>query len=170
MDGDARIVDAWMQHPTREFLNLPIFESLRRWSHDALSKSEISLEATVSAMDEGGVRLGMLCAWWGPQGPIISNDELASFIHRYPERCVGIAAVNLYRPLDAVRELRRCVKQLVYRGRRSIAWLWTLHPDDRRYYPLYADGVDLGVPFCLLVGHTDPLCESEPGRPIPYLD
>jgi predicted TIM-barrel fold metal-dependent hydrolase len=26
------------------------------------------------------------------------------------------------------------------------------------------------IPFCLQVGHTGPLCLSEPGRPIPYLD
>jgi predicted TIM-barrel fold metal-dependent hydrolase len=64
----------------------------------------------------------------GPQGPIISNDEVASFIHRYPERFVGIAAVNLYRPLDAVRELRRCVKELGFRGLRIIPWLWNLPP------------------------------------------
>jgi hypothetical protein len=30
--------------------------------------------------------------------------------------------------------------------------------------------VEHDVPFCLQVGHTGPLCRSEPGRPIPYLD
>ncbi len=49
-------------------------------------------------------------------------------------------------------------------------WLWNLPPDDRRYYPLYAECTELGIPFCLQVGHTGPLCPSEPGRPIPYLD
>jgi predicted TIM-barrel fold metal-dependent hydrolase len=28
----------------------------------------------------------------------------------------------------------------------------------------------LGVPVCLQAGHTGPLCPSEPGRPIPYID
>ena len=170
MDVEPRIVDAWMQHPTREFLNLPIFESLRRWSPDALGSADIPLEATITAMDEAGVRLGMICAWWGPQGPIISNDAVAALVHRYPERLIGIASVNLYRPLEGVRELRRCVRDLGFRGLRIIPWLWNLPPDDRRYYPLYAECVELGVPFCLQVGHTGPLCESEPGRPIPYLD
>ena len=49
-------------------------------------------------------------------------------------------------------------------------WLWNLPPSDRRYYPLYAECVQLGIPLCLQVGHTGPLCPSEPGRPIPYLD
>jgi uncharacterized protein len=48
--------------------------------------------------------------------------------------------------------------------------LWNLPPDDRRYYPVYAECVELGVPFCLQVGHTGPLRPSEPGRPNPYLD
>ena len=49
-------------------------------------------------------------------------------------------------------------------------WLWGLPPNDRRYYPLYAECVELDVPFCLQVGHAGPLRPSEPGRPIPYLD
>ena len=43
-------------------------------------------------------------------------------------------------------------------------------PTDRRYYPLFAECVELGVPFCTQVGHTGPLCPSETGRPIPYID
>ena len=30
--------------------------------------------------------------------------------------------------------------------------------------------MELGVPFCLQVGHAGPLRPSDPGRPIPYLD
>ena len=51
-----------------------------------------------------------------------------------------------------------------------IPWLWDLPPNDRRYYPLYAECVELGIPFCTQVGHTGPLRTSETGRPIPYLD
>jgi uncharacterized protein len=51
-----------------------------------------------------------------------------------------------------------------------IPWLWEAPPTDRRYYPLYAACVELGVPFCTQVGHTGPLRPSETGRPIPYID
>lgn len=170
MSGERTIVDAWMQHPTSRFLGLPMFDSLRRWSHGQLLDGEIPIDATVSAMDEAGVRLGLLSAWWGPQGPLIGNDEVAGFVRRHPDRFVGIASVDLHRPLDAVRELRRSVRELGLRGLRILPWLWNLPPDDRRYYPLYLECVELGIPFCLQVGHTGPLCPSEPGRPIPYLD
>src|SRR5437764_186249 len=170
MQSHGRIVDAWMQHPTPKFLDRPMFDSLRRWSHGSLAGTAVPIEATIGAMDEAGVRTGLICAWWGPEGPLIANDEVADFVRRYPDRLVGVASVDLYRPMEAVRELRRCVRHLGFRGLRIVPWLWNLPPDDRRYYPLYAECVELGVPFCLQVGHTGPLRPSEPGRPIPYLD
>jgi uncharacterized protein len=164
------VIDAWMQHPSPGFLQLPIFDSLRRWSRTLNSTSDIPLESTISAMDEAGVRIGLISAWWGPQGPLIGNDEVAGFVRAYPDRLAGIGSVDLHRPMAAIRELRRCVRELGFRGVRVIPWLWNVPPDDRRYYPIYAECVELGTPFCLQVGHTGPLCPSEPGRPIPYLD
>jgi predicted TIM-barrel fold metal-dependent hydrolase len=72
--------------------------------------------------------------------------------------------------MDGVRELRRRVKQDNFKGLRVLPWLWGLPPDDRRYYPLFAECCELDIPFCTQVGHAGPLRESEPGRPIPYLD
>jgi predicted TIM-barrel fold metal-dependent hydrolase len=51
-----------------------------------------------------------------------------------------------------------------------LPWMWDLPPNDRHYYPLYVACVELGIPFCLQVGHTGPLRPAEPGRPIPYVD
>ena len=72
--------------------------------------------------------------------------------------------------MEAVRELRRCVTELGFKGLRMLPWLWEAPPTDRRFYPLYAACVELGVPFCTQVGHTGPLRPSEIGRPIPYID
>lgn len=165
-----RIVDSWMQHPGREISALAMFDSLRRWSHGDLPETDLPLEWTLDAMDRAGVDVGLLRAWWGPHGPLISNDDVAVCIGRRPDRFVGVASVDLARPMDAVRELRRCVRELGFRALRVVPWLWNLPPDDRRYHPLYAECIELDVPFCLQVGHTGPLCPSEPGRPIPYLD
>ncbi len=170
MTAKQRIIDVWMQHPTPRFLAQPFFDSLRRWAGAMEVPLEIPLEATIQSMDEGGVKLGLVSAWWGPQGALIENDEVAEFVGQHPERLLGIASVDLSRPLDAVRELRRCVRKLRFRGVRIVPWLWNLPPDDRRYYPVYAECVELDIPFCLQVGHTGPLCPSEPGRPIPYLE
>jgi predicted TIM-barrel fold metal-dependent hydrolase len=165
----ARIVDVWMQHPTRRFLVQPFFDSLRRWARQD-SIPDIPLSRTIEAMDQAGVEVGLVAAWWGPQGALIDNDEVASFVREHPRRLLGMASVDLASPMAAVRELRRCVHELAFRGLRIVPWLWGLPPDDRRYYPLYAECIELDVPFCLQVGHTGPLLTSEPGRPIPYLE
>ena len=164
------IIDAWMQHPTPDFVAQPMFDALRRWLGLTTIPDSIPIELTLGAMDAAGVDVGVLCAWWGPSGAMIPNDTVAEVIARAPERFVGLASVNLARPMEGVRELRRCVNELGFRGLRLLPWLWNLPPNDRLYYPLYAACVDLDVPFCLQVGHTGPLCPSEPGRPIPYLD
>ncbi len=163
------IIDVWMQHPTRRFLEQPIFESLWRWTRRE-SVPEVPLAATIAAMDEAGVEIGLLAAWHGPQGVLIGNDEVAGWVAAHPGRLFGLASVDLSRPMEGVRELRRCVRELGFKGLRIVPWLWGLPPDDRRYYPLYAECVELGVPFCLQVGHTGPLVSSEPGRPIPHLE
>jgi len=169
MTRDRHIIDVWMQQPNRAFLAQPFFDSLRRWTHQAELPCP-SLPETIQAMDAAAVRTGLLSAWCGPAGPLISNDEVAECVRRHPDHFVGIASVLLARPMEAVRELRRCVRQHGFRGLRIVPWLWNLPPDDRRYYPLYAECIELDVPFCLQVGHTGPLLPSEPGRPIPYLE
>ena len=164
-------VDVWMQHPTLRFLRHEMFEPLRRWTGQKVPDEELSIEATVAAMDAGGVELGLLSAWHSPrEGALISNDEVHSRIRAHPNRFGGLAAVDLSKPMEAVRELRRCVGELGFKGLRIVPWLWEAAPTDRRYYPLYAACVDLGVPFCTQVGHTGPLRPSETGRPIPYID
>lgn len=162
-------VDVWMQHPTERFLAHEMFDSLRRWTGKEPA-GDLPIAATIAAMDEGGISLGLLSAWHAPSGPLISNDEVAGWVSAHPDRFAGVAAVDLARPMDAVRELRRCVTEHGFRGLRVVPWLWEAPPTDRRYYPLYAACVELGVPFCTQVGHTGPLRPSETGRPIPYID
>jgi uncharacterized protein len=165
------IIDAWMQHPTRRFLSEDMFSSIRRWSGGEIPDGELPLELSVEAMDAAGVGFGLLTAWHAPHaGPLISNDEVAGWVRARPDRFAGLAAVPLDRPMDAVRELRRCVSELGLIGLRMLPWLWEAPPTDRRFYPLYAACVELGVPFCTQVGHTGPLRPSEPGRPIPHID
>jgi predicted TIM-barrel fold metal-dependent hydrolase len=169
-------IDVWMQHPTLLFISHDMFAPLRRWTGQEmpgqeLPGQELPIESTIGAMDEAGVAFGLLSAWEAPRiGALISNDEVASWVDDHPQRFAGLAAVNLDRPMPAVRELRRCVEELGFRGLRVVPWLWDAAPTDRRYYPLYAACVELDVPFCTQVGHTGPLGPSETGRPIPYID
>lgn len=146
-----------------------IFDSLRRWSGGQLPDA-VPVAMTLAALKAAKVDRALVCAWSSPRGPLVTNDEVAAVVAEAPDQLVGVAAVDLSKPMDAVRELRRCVRELGFRALRILPWLWQLPPDDRRYYPLYAECIELGIPFCLQVGHAGPLMPSEPGRPIPYLD
>ena len=77
------IVNAWIQHPSSEFLADPVFDSLRPRARGRPT-GEVPAAATVAAMDEAGVRTGKLRAWWGPRGPLISNDAVAATVrHKF---------------------------------------------------------------------------------------
>jgi predicted TIM-barrel fold metal-dependent hydrolase len=165
----TRIIDAWAQQPTERFMEQPWLESLLRWTRQP-DRVVPSVDATLRAMDEADVEVALLCAWSGPSGTLISNDEVAAVVAAHPDRFRGVASVDLRHPVAAVRELRHAIQELGLIALRVVPWLWNLPPDDRRYYPLYAACVELGIPFCTQIGHTGPLCPSEPGRPIPYLD
>ncbi|MGX1884849.1 amidohydrolase family protein [Streptomyces sp. NPDC055287] len=159
-----------MQHPTLRHSNHEMFESLRRWTGRQPLEEPLPVEVTLGALKAADVEIGLSAAWYGPQGALISNDEVAGFVAQSGGRLRGVAGADLHRPMEAVRELRRAVQELDFVGLRIVPWLWGLPPTDRLYYPLYAACAELGVPFCTQVGHTGPLRPSETGRPIPYID
>ncbi len=125
---------------------------------------------TVALRDEAGVERVLLAAWCRPEGWLWNNDEVAEFVAAFPNRFVGVATVDLAKPVAAVRELERAINSLGFKALRIVPWLWKLPPNDKLYYPLYVKCIELDIPFCTQVGHTGPLMPSETGRPVPYLD
>lgn len=158
-----KIIDAWVQHPGKKFLGDPMFDSLKRWTGEDLE--EIPLQFTLQAMQDAGISTALLSAWYGPQGPMISNDEVLALTTAYPDQFVGIAAADLRDPVEAVRTLRKYVGEHDFKGLRIIQWLWELPPTHALYYPLLTACVELDVPVCFQVGHTGPLRSSESGKP-----
>lgn len=171
VNGSSATIDVWMQHPTLRFMSHDMFASLRSWSGDAIPTEDVPIDSTIAAMNAANVSFGLLSAWSAPHQPdLITNQEVADCVSAHPDRFAGLACVNLSDPMGAVRELRRCVTELGFKGLRVVPWLWEAPPTDRRYYPLYAACVELEIPFCTQVGHTGPMRPSETGRPIPYID
>jgi uncharacterized protein len=163
------IIDAWAQHPTLRHSQDPIFESLRRWIKTPAPSEAIPLAATLAMMDAGKVSRSLISAWVAPRNVMISNDEVASFVAQAPDRLIGVGSVDISKPMQAVKEIRRCVDELGFKAIRVLPWLWEVPPTDRRFYPVYTACAELGIPFCTQIGHTGPLMPSEVGRPI-YLD
>lgn len=162
-------IDVWAQITTPRMSARPWMETLLRWTgRDAQDVPDVA--STLAAMDQGGVGLSLLSAWYGPEGDLITNEEVAGNTDQAPDRLRGLASADITQPMEAVRELRRWVDGKHFVGVRIVPWLWNLPPNDRRFYPIYATCVDLGVPLCTQIGHTGPLRRSETGRLIPYLE
>lgn len=165
----ARVIDAWGQQPTLRHLQDPMFDSLRRWSREERPQTAPAVSDTLGIMDAGGVDAMLISAWEAPGKSMINNDEVAEFVAAAEGRFIGVGSVDIARPLQAVREIRRCVRELGFKAIRVLPWLWEVPPVDARFYPVFAECADLDIPFCTQIGHTGPLMPSEVGRPI-YLD
>ena len=166
------IIDTWAQPARRDaFEKLPEIARLFQQSGSAhLIENGLAPAQIVAEMDRAGIQTLMLSAWHRPGLNIYSNDLVAQMIAEFPDRFVGVASVNLEKPVEAVRELDRAVNQLGFKALRVSPWLWKLPPNDKLYFPLYVKCIELDIPFCTQVGHTGPLMPSETGRPVPYLD
>ncbi len=166
------IIDAWAQPARRDaFEKLPEVVRLLKQSGSAhLLETGLTTKQIIAEMDRAGIQILMLSAWHRPGMWVFSNDLIAEMVAEFPDRFVGVAAVNLEKPVEAVRELDRAVKQLGFKALRVVPWLWKLPPNDKLYFPLYVKCIELDIPFCTQVGHTGPLMPSETGRPVPYLD
>ncbi|MDB5980604.1 MAG: amidohydrolase [Pseudomonas sp.] len=172
MTAHRGAIDAWAQ-PAKGRIRELLPEVVRLFEKSGsghLLDQALSIDQTLALMDEAGVEKLMLSAWCRPEGWIFSNDEIAEYTRAYPDRFVGVATVDLARPMAAVAELQRAVNDLGFKALRIVPWLWKLPPNHRLYYPLYVKCVELDIPFCTQVGHTGPLMPSETGRPVPYLD
>src|SRR5258708_10870560 len=98
---------------------------------------DLSAEQLVHLMDKAGVDRVMLCAWHRPGKWVVSNDAIAAFVRQFPERFVGVAAVNLEKPVEAVHEMERGVKELGFKALRVVPSPWNQPPKRKFYFPLY---------------------------------
>lgn len=155
-----------MQNPIPEVARL----FAQSHADPALMKRKLSPGELITLMDQGGVSQILLAAWNRPGSVLTSNAEVAKYTRAYPNRIFGLVSVDLHDPVAAVKELDHYIRVEGFKGLRVVPWLWNLPPTDAHYWPLYVKCIELDIPFCTQIGHTGPLCPSEVGRPIPYID
>ena len=110
----ALIVDAWAQPATKEAMEkLPeVVRLFKQSGSSSVMETGMTTEQIIESMDRAGIQKLMLSAWHRPGQWVYHNDDVAEMVSRYPDRFAGVAAVNLEKPVEAVRELERA-------GRRS---------------------------------------------------
>ncbi|TGN10591.1 amidohydrolase family protein [Leptospira ilyithenensis] len=166
------IIDVWTQRAlVSMYEKMPEVASLfKRSGSGGYSEKNLTVEQTIALLDQAGIEKILLRAWCRPEGWVCTNEQVFEFTSRYPDRFVGVATVDLSKPVEAVKELRHAVKEYGFKALFVLPWLWNLPPNHKLYYPLYVECIELGIPFCTQVGQTGPLMPSELGRPVPYLD
>ena len=142
------VIDVWSQIQTERMAKEPWLETLLKWTKQTDSLVVPTVRSTLQAMNEAGVNISILSAWHGPHGSLISNQEVSDQIDQAPDRFRGLVSVDLNKPMEAVREIRKWVDKDRFVGVRVVPWLWDLPPNNRKYYLVYTACVDLGVPFC----------------------
>jgi 5-carboxyvanillate decarboxylase len=78
-----------------------------------------------------------------------SNDQLSEFIHAYPNRYAGLAAVAPQAPAKAARELERAVKELGMKGAIINSHTQGEYLDQQKYWVLFEAAQALDVPIYL---------------------
>ncbi|MGH7331194.1 MAG: amidohydrolase family protein [Candidatus Rokuibacteriota bacterium] len=112
-----------------------IFRS-RRDGGDARPDTELSTYIALLA------RVGIVRAL--PFGT--TNDEVAELLRDYPDRFLGLARISGLHGMRGVRELERRVREQKFQALGVSALVDGIPASDRRYYPLYAKAVELGIP------------------------
>jgi len=148
----------------------------RRYGSIERFEQGIPVEQMLAEMDEAGVEMVVLSAFYYEGVEIAGNELVADLVRRYPDRFV-IGAGTLDprgKPMDVIRQVRYLVEELGMRAIRLEPYaygngMWAPPPSDKMYWPIYIACAELGVPVCIQIGHTGPLLPSECGRPI-YLD
>ncbi|VCU68621.1 Amidohydrolase [Pigmentiphaga humi] len=78
-----------------------------------------------------------------------NNDFLAERIARHPERYAGFAMLPMHDPLEAARELERCVAQMGFKGSLVNGHTLGRYYESRDYDPFWARMQELDVPMYL---------------------
>lgn len=141
-------------HPV--FLGMPIHPGLDELSRayygrDAL---RLTLPDFVKELDESGVNKAvLLTVCWKNQPARPRNQAVADILCRYPERLIGFATFDPNTSQEAVADIAHAVKELGFRGVKSVAPNVEMFYNDPRCRPIYEKVQELGIPILL---HTGP--------------
>jgi len=125
-------------------------------------KAVITLLQFVEQLNEAGVKWGAIDAG--------SHEKTAEVVSQFPDRFTGTAVVNPHEGMKAVRELERAVRELGLKCFYASPYRYGIRANDKKFYPLYAKSVELGIPvfiYTTMTYRTD--FPMDIGRPL-YLD
>ena len=117
------------------------------------------VKVVLGEMDHFGIERAML-------GVSFERGTSVRALQEHPDRFFGSYEVNPNLGMQGVRDLRRAVEELGVKA--ATAFPAGMNPqvpiNDKRFYPIYAACVDLGIPICITTGVPGPrvpmLCQK----------
>jgi predicted TIM-barrel fold metal-dependent hydrolase len=113
---------------------------------------DVGEDQVISLLDQAGIERTLITGfdeWSSVHETFIPNELVADLAERHPGRFIPFAGIDLGKGMEGVRELEHLVRDRDFRGLSLRPFMIGLPADDRRYYPLYAKCVELGIPLSI---------------------
>jgi hypothetical protein len=119
-----------------------------RRSQKILSLSDFQKEMKETSIDK--VVLQIATSKGSPARPV--NEYASMLLRMFPDKFIGFAGFDPNRGEEAVADIEHAIKDLGYKGLKTVSPLLELDINDKAFYPCYAKAQELGVPITIHTG------------------
>jgi hypothetical protein len=119
-----------------------------RRSQRILSLSDFQKEMKETSIDK--VVLQIATSKGSPARPV--NEYASMLLRMFPDKFIGFAGFDPNRGEEAVADIEHAIKDLGYKGLKTVSPLLELDINDKAFYPCYAKAQELGVPITIHTG------------------
>ena len=130
------------------FKQPPTLEAFAKYARSIV----MSEEAVMAALDAAGLGRSLITGFDEHTScgeTFVPNELIAPLAERWPDRLIPFAGIDVGEGMDGVRKLEHWIRDRGFRGLSLRPFMIGLPADHRRYYPLYAKCVELGVPLSI---------------------
>lgn len=144
----AFLKDATLDAEAREKFKFPVEYMFKGVPHD-FGKGEDPVAATVREMDRWGIERAPMS---------VEGDETRRALREHPDRFFPICQVDPNRGMETVRHLVRAHEEFGVKAANCFpaGLMPQVAISDRKFYPVYAKCVELGIPIFLNAGVPGP--------------
>jgi len=119
-----------------------------RRSQRILSLGDFQKEMKETSIDK--VVLQIATSKGSPARPV--NEYASMLLRMFPDKFIGFAGFDPNRGEEAVTDIEHAIKDLGYKGLKTVSPLLELDINDKAFYPCYAKAQELGVPITIHTG------------------
>lgn len=119
-----------------------------RRSQRILSLGDFQKEMKETSIDK--VVLQIATSKGSPARPV--NEYASMLLRMFPEKFIGFAGFDPNRGEEAVADIEHAIRDLGYKGLKTVSPLLELDINDKAFYPCYAKAQELGVPITIHTG------------------